>query len=337
MIDPKNFERSINGKETRLLQLKNDQGLEVMVSNYGARIISLVFNGLNVTPGFPSLDAYASAVAPYHGATIGRYANRIAKGKFTVSGEDYVLPINNPPNHLHGGPQGFYCQVWEVENSYQNSLVLSYISEDGEEGYPGTVKVSVSYSLSATNELIIEYTARTSAPTPFNITNHAYFNLNGEGTILNHQLQINADHFTPVDETLIPTGELKKVEGTPFDFTTPKRIGEHIESDEEQVKIGGGYDHNFVLNKETAALSFAAKAVGDKSGIVMEVYTEEPGMQLFSGNFEATKGDASTFRNTFCLETQHFPDSPNQPGFPNTILAIGETFGSKTVYKFSGL
>ncbi|HZH66738.1 MAG TPA: aldose epimerase family protein [Flavisolibacter sp.] len=337
MIDPKNFERSINGKETRLLQLKNDQGLEVMVSNYGARIIRLDYNGLNVTPGFPSLDAYASAVAPYHGATIGRYANRIAKGKFTVSGEDYVLPINNPPNHLHGGPQGFYCQVWEVENSYQNSLVLSYISEDGEEGYPGTVKVSVSYSLSATNELIIEYTARTSAPTPFNITNHAYFNLNGEGTILNHQLQINADHFTPVDETLIPTGELKKVEGTPFDFTTPKRIGEHIESDEEQVKIGGGYDHNFVLNKETAALSFAAKAVGDKSGIVMEVYTEEPGMQLFSGNFEATKGDASTFRNTFCLETQHFPDSPNQPGFPNTILAIGETFGSKTVYKFSGL
>jgi aldose 1-epimerase len=337
MIDPKNFERSINGKETRLLQLKNDQGLEVMVSNYGARIIRLDYNGLNVTPGIPSLDAYASAVAPYHGATIGRYANRIAKGKFTVSGEDYVLPINNPPNHLHGGPQGFYCQVWEVENSYQNSLVLSYISEDGEEGYPGTVKVSVSYSLSATNELIIEYTARTSAPTPFNITNHAYFNLNGEGTILNHQLQINADHFTPVDETLIPTGELKKVEGTPFDFTTPKRIGEHIESDEEQVKIGGGYDHNFVLNKETAALSFAAKAVGDKSGIVMEVYTEEPGMQLFSGNFEATKGDASTFRNTFCLETQHFPDSPNQPGFPNTILAIGETFGSKTVYKFSGL
>ena len=337
MIDPKNFERSINGKETRLLQLKNDQGLEVMVSNYGARIIRLDYNGLNVTPGFPSLDAYASAVAPYHGATIGRYANRIAKGKFTVSGEDYVLPINNPPNHLHGGPQGFYCQVWEVENSYQNSLVLSYISEDGEEGYPGTVKVSVSYSLSATNELIIEYTARTSAPTPFNITNHAYFNLNGEGTILNHQLQINADHFTPVDETLIPTGGLKKVEGTPFDFTTPKRIGEHIESDEEQVKIGGGYDHNFVLNKETAALSFAAKAVGDKSGIVMEVYTEEPGMQLFSGNFEATKGDASTFRNTFCLETQHFPDSPNQPGFPNTILAIGETFGSKTVYKFSRL
>ncbi|MDB5208084.1 MAG: galactose mutarotase [Flavisolibacter sp.] len=337
MLDPKNFERTINDKQTRLLVLKNDKGLEVTISNYGARIISLVFNDVNVIPSFPSLDAYASAIAPYHGATVGRYANRIAKGKFTLNGEDYSLAINNPPNHLHGGPVGFYRQVWDVENEFQNSLVLSYISEDGEEGYPGTVKVSVSYSLSAKNELVIEYTARTNAATPFNITNHAYFNLNGEGTILNHQLQINADSFTPVDKTLIPTGELKKVQGTAFDFTTSKRLGEHITTDEEQIKIGGGYDHNFVLNKEEEPLSFAAKAIGDKSGIVMEVFTEEPGIQLFSGNFEATKGDASTYRNTFCLETQHFPDSPNQPTFPNTILEVGEIFTSKTIYKFSGL
>lgn len=335
MNDPQNFERTINEKETRLILLKNDKGLEVAISNYGARIISLVFNGVNVTPDFPSLDAYASAVAPYHGATIGRYSNRIAKGKFTLNGEDYSLAINNPPNSLHGGPGGFHSQVWEVENSFQNSVVLSYVSEDGEEGYPGTVKVSVSYSLSANDELIIEYTARTTAPTPFNITNHAFFNLNGEGTILNHQLQISADRFTPVDDTLIPTGELKKVAGTAFDFTSSKRIGEHINDDEEQMKIGGGYDHNFVLSKEDEPLSLAAKAVGDKSGIVMEVFTEEPGIQLFSGNFEATKGDASTYRNTFCLETQHFPDSPNQPHFPNTILEIGETFTSKTIYKFS--
>jgi aldose 1-epimerase len=336
-MDPKNFERDIDGKQTRLLTLKNDKGLEVMISNYGARIISLHFDGVNVTPGFPSLDAYASDIAPYHGATVGRYANRIADGKFTLNGRDYSLPTNNTPNHLHGGPNGFHSQVWEVENSYQNSVVLSYLSEDGEEGYPGEVKVSVSFSLSPMNELIIDYTARTNAATPFNITNHAFFNLNGEGTILNHQLQINAHHFTPVDATLIPTGEFKKVEGTAFDFTVSKTLGQHINNDEEQIKIGSGYDHNFVLDKKTEGLSSAAKAIGDKSGIVMEVFTEEPGIQLFSGNFEATKGDASTFRNTFCLETQHFPDSPNHPGFPNTILSVGESFSSKTVYKFSRL
>ncbi|MDQ6610038.1 MAG: galactose mutarotase [Bacteroidota bacterium] len=333
--NPKNFERSINGKQTKLLSINNKKGLKAVISNYGARIINLVFNSINVTPGYPSLDAYASAVAPYHGATIGRYANRIANGKFCLNGTDYLLPINNPPNHLHGGPQGFYSQVWEIENSFQNSLVLSYISEDGEEGYPGMVKVSVSFTVSENNELIIEYTARTNADTPFNITNHAFFNLNGGGTILNHQLQINAGKFTPVDSTLIPTGELKEVEGTAFDFRTSKQLGEDINKNEEQIKIGGGYDHNFVLNKEDDILSFAAKAIGDKSGIIMEVFTEEPGLQFFSGNFEAIKGDPSTFRNTFCLETQHFPDSPNQPSFPSTIIKAGEIFTSKTIYRFS--
>lgn len=334
-MEAKNFERTINGKETKLILLKNKNGTEAAISNYGARIISLVFHGINVTPGYSSLDAYASPLAPYHGATIGRYANRIAKGRFAVGDNEYSLAINNPPNHLHGGPGGFHTQVWDVENSFQNSVVLSYFSEDGEEGYPGNLNVTVSYTLSETDELLIEYKARTNKRTPFNITNHAYFNLNGEGTILDHQLQINAGYFTPVDSTLIPTGELKKVEGTAFDFRELKRLGDDIDRDEAQVKTGGGYDHNFVLNKEEEPFSFAAKAVGDKSGIVMEVFTEEPGMQFFSGNFEAIKGDASTFRNTFCLETQHFPDSPNQPQFPDTILTFEQPFSSRTAYRFS--
>jgi aldose 1-epimerase len=335
MIKKENFERIINGKQTLLRSIKNGNGLEAIISNYGARIISLIFNGVNVTPGYPSLDEYSSAIAHYHGATIGRYANRIAKGKFNLEGQEHSLAINNPPNHLHGGPDGFHNQVWDIENEFQNSLVLSYFSKDGEEGYPGNLNVSVSYSLSEKNELIIEYKARTSSPTPFNITNHAFFNLNGKGTILDHQLQINADYFTPVNSTLIPTGELKKVEGTAFDFKAPKRIGEQIDNDEEQIKIGGGYDHNFVLAKKGKKLFLAAKAIGDKSGIVMEVFTEEPGIQLFSGNFEAIKGDASSFRNTFCLETQHFPDSPNHAAFPKTILKRRRNFTSKTIFAFS--
>lgn len=296
----------------------------------------LVFNGVNVTPAYPSLDAYLSPTeAPYHGATIGRYANRIAKGRFTLNEKIYSLPVNNAPNHLHGGPNGFHHQVWDVVEHKQDEIRLSYFSKDGEEGYPGDVTTTITYTLTDENELLIRYDAETTKDTPFNLTNHAFFNLNGDGNILHHHLQIAADYFTPVDATLIPTGVLQNVEGTAFDFRNAKRIGEDIDKDEEQLKRGGGYDHNFVLNKKTNELSFAAKAIGDKSGIVMDVFTTEPGMQLFSGNFEAVKGDASTFRNTFCLETQHFPDSPNQPQFPNTILKPGNTFSSTTIYKFS--
>lgn len=335
-LEPKNFERLINGKLTKLFSLKNSKGLEATVCNYGARIITLSFNGVNVTPAYPSLDAYFSpTVAPYHGATIGRYANRIAKGRFSLDGKEYNLPVNNSPNHLHGGPAGFHNQVWHLIRSKANEVMFSYFSDDGEEGYPGNLTVTVTYRLSDDNEWEISYTAKTTAPTPFNITNHAFFNLNGEGSILNHQLQINAGNFTPVDATLIPTGEIKPVEGTAFDFRTLKTIGEHIDSGEDQIKLGGGYDHNFVLNKEINELSFAGKAIGDKSDIVMEVFTTEPGIQLFSGNFEAVKGDTSTFRNTFCLETQHFPDSLNQPQFPDAILRPGGKFESKTIYKFS--
>lgn len=334
--DAKNFNRILNGKQVQLISLTNNKGLEATLTNYGARIISLVFDGVNVTPAYPNLEPYTQpTVAPYHGATIGRYANRIAKGKFSLDDKEYHLPVNNDANHLHGGPQGFHKQVWEIENRFQNSAVFSYLSRDGKEGYPGEVAVSVSYTLTPANELLIEYRATTSKATPFNITNHAFFNLNGSGSILNHRLQINADSFTPVDETLIPTGSLQAVDETAFDFRTLKKIGDDIDKAEEQIRIGGGYDHNFILNKADDSLSFAGKAIGDGSGIVMEVFTTEPGMQLFSGNFEAVKGDASTFRNTFCLETQHFPDSPNQPPFPNTILSPGEIFSSKTIYKFS--
>lgn len=335
-IDPKNFERTIDGKQTRLFSISNKKGLEAVICNYGARIITLHYNDVNVTPAYPSLDAYLSpTIAPYHGATIGRYANRIAKGKFAIDGTEYSLPINNTPNHLHGGPQGFHTRVWAIERTKDSEITLTLFSKDGEEGYPGNLNVTVTYSLSNENELAISYTAKTDAETPFNITNHAFFNLNGEGSIVNHELQINAYRFNPVDETLIPTGELKEVAGSAFDFRKVKLIGQDIDNEEEQIKVGGGYDHNFVLNKSGEELSFAAKTIGDKSGIVMETYTTEPGIQLFSGNFEAVKGEASTFRNTFCLETQHFPDSPNHAHFPSTILKPGDVFSSKTIYKFS--
>lgn len=334
--DKKNFERSIDGKPAKLIFLKNNKGLEASLSNYGARIISLTFNGVNVTPAYPSLDAYLSpAVAPYHGATVGRYANRIAGGRFAIDGKEYSLPVNNAPNHLHGGPEGFHRQVWNVVRTRGHEVTFYYFSGNGEEGYPGNLGLTVTYTLTDDDSIRIDYAAETTEATPFNVTNHAFFNLNGEGSVLGHQLQINADRFTPVDAALIPTGVLQNVDGTPFDFRNAKPIGSDINKAEEQLNIGGGYDHNFVLNKGGSELSLAAKATGDKSGIVMECYTTEPGLQLFSGNFEAVKGDASTFRNTFCLETQHFPDSPNHLPFPNTLLKPGEKFASTTVYKFS--
>ena len=330
-----NFERFIDGKQVKLFTIGNSQGLSASLSNYGARIITLEYNGINVTPAYFSLDDYMSpTIAPYHGATIGRYANRIANGKFNLNGKEYSLPVNNAPNHLHGGPYGWHRQVWQIEKREENEMRFLLLSKDGEEGYPGDVVVTVTYTVTDKNELIISYTSKTDAPTPFNITNHAFFNLNGSGSVLNHQLQINADRFNPVSASLIPTGELQKVEGSAFDFRELKPIGKDIDNNDEQIKIGGGYDHNFVLNKNDA-LSFAAKAIGDQSGIVMEIFTTEPGLQLFSGNFEAVKGDPSTFRNTFCLETQHFPDSPNQPHFPSTILKPGEEFRSQTIHMFS--
>jgi aldose 1-epimerase len=331
---PANFETTIDGKEVKPVFIQNSKGLRAMICNYGARLISLHYNKVNVIVSFPTLQDYYMPPKFYHGATIGRYGNRIRNGEFKLNDTIYTLPVNNGPNHLHGGPKGFHNQVWEITTQKENSVTLHYFSKDGEEGYPGNLNVIVTYTTTEDNALEISYSATTDAATPVNLTNHAYFNLNGGGTVLNHQLQINADRFTPVDETLIPTG-IEPVEGTAFDFRALKKIGQDINSDEEQIRIGGGYDHNFVLNKEGEnELTFAAKAIGDQSGIVMETFTEQPGVQLFSGNFPE-EVLPNSFRTSFCLETQHFPDSPNHPDFPSTILEVGQIYSSKTIYKFS--
>jgi aldose 1-epimerase len=251
-----------------------------------------------------------------------------------MDGTTYTLPVNNGSNHLHGGPKGFHFQVWEITEQSEDSVTLHYLSKDGEEGYPGNLDVFVTFTATEEDALEIRYKATTDAATPVNLTNHAYFNLNGGGTALNHQLYINADNYTPVDENLIPTG-IESVEGTAFDFRTAKELGRDIKKEEAQIRIGGGYDHNFVLNKEgDNSLSLAARAVGDTTGIVMEAWTEEPGVQLFSGNFPE-EVLPNSFRTSFCLETQHFPDSPNQPEFPSTVLKASQTFTSRTIYRFS--
>lgn len=328
-----NFETTIDAKEVTLVEIQNNSRLRAAISNYGARLINLVYDDVNVIVSFDKLEEYFKPPVFYHGATIGRYGNRIKNGTFKLNGMVYTLPVNNGPNHLHGGPNGFHNQVWEFTEQKQNSVTLHYLSENGEEGYPGNLDVYVTFTITAEDALEILYKATTDSATPVNLTNHAYFNLNGGGTALNHELRINASHYTPVDENLIPTG-IEPVEGTAFDFRLPKLLGEDIDSKEEQIRIGGGYDHNFVLNKEGEGLSLAARAVGDKTGIAMEAFTTEPGVQLFSGNFpEEVLPDS--YRTSFCLETQHFPDSPNNPSFPDTILEKGQAFTSMTIYKFS--
>jgi len=325
--------------------LKNSNNVQATITNYGARITSVCIphqdNMVNVVTGFNSIDEYVKATAPYYGATIGRYANRIARGTFVLNGQTYHLPINNGPNTLHGG-NGFYDKIWETGQVTENSIELTYHSADGEEGFPGNLTAKVTFELNENNELHINYEAETDADTVINLTNHSYFNLNGVGSgpITDHLMEIDAEYFTPVDKTQIPTGEIAAVKGTPFDFCNAVAIGERINSDDEQLKIGNGYDHNYVLNKTSeGTLDFAAKVTGDITGISMEVYTTEPGMQFYSGNFmdgtNVFKGGAKDdFRTAFALETQHFPDSPNKPAFPNTVLKPGEVFRSETVYKF---
>ena len=343
------FQKTIDGKVTNLYLLKNDQ-IKVYITNYGGRIVSLLTPDRSgqigdVVLGFKSIDNYLSANGPYHGALIGRVGNRIAKGKFKLGSETYSLPINNNENHLHGGPEGFNNQVWEVKAADDSSITMNYFSSDGEMGYPGNLDVEVMYSLNDENELLITYKAITDKSTPVNLTNHAFFNLAGEanGTINDHLLKLNADHFTPVDKTLIPLGENRSVEGTPFDFRTPKTIGRDLNLQETdlQMEYGGGYDHNFVLNKEKdGEMSLAAYVIDPKSGRRMDIFTEEPGIQFYGGNFMdgsdiGKYGKKFLYRESFALETQHFPDSPNQPSFPNTILNPGEVYQSKSVYKFS--
>lgn len=342
------FEKTIDGKKTHLFVLKNNKNVQVAITNYGGRVVSLLVPDkdgkmVDVVNGFDNVDDYTKGGDTYFGALIGRYGNRIAKGKFTLDGKTYTLAINNAPNALHGGPKGFSRVVWDARQTSPNQLELTYLSKDGEEGYPGNLHVKVTYTLTGDNDLEIDYEATTDKKTVVNLTNHTFFNLNGEGsgTINNHLLQINADAFTPVDSTLIPTGKFQPVEGTPFDFRKPTAIGSRINENHEQLKYGKGYDHNFVISKtKSTVLKRAATVVGDKSGIVMDVLTKEPGLQFYGGNFldgshQLNNGTKDEHRTAFCLETQHFPDSPNQSSFPSTVLNPGETYRTTTVYKFT--
>ncbi len=341
------FEKTINGKQTDLYILKNKKNMEAAITNYGGRVVGLIVpdkdgNSTDVVVGFDNVEAYTQGADTYFGATIGRYGNRIAKGKFTLDGHEYTLPINNAPNSLHGGPLGFSRVVWDAKQISPSELELTYVAKDGEEGYPGNLNVKVTYTLTDENELKIAYHATTDKATVVNLTNHSFFNLNGEGsgTVNNHFLQINADSYTPVDSTLIPTGKIESVKGTALDFTKSVTIGSRIDADDQQLKFGQGYDHNYVIaNKKLDALKKVAIVEGDKSGIVMEVYTVEPGIQFYGGNFmdgthKLKGGKTDERRSALCLETQHFPDSPNQPAFPSTVLKPGQTYQTTTVYKF---
>ncbi len=328
------------------ITLTNTNGLKATITPYGGKVISLYVpdkegNLADVVLGYDSASQYPSG-NPYFGALIGRYSNRIGKGQFTMDGTTYQLETNNGANALHGGPGGFHNVVWDVVEIKPNSIALAYTSADGEEGYPGTLQAKVIYTLTDDNELSIEYEATTDQPTIVNLTHHSFFNLVGEGVgdILNHELQIIADTFTPVDEGLIPTGELKPVAGTAFDFNKPTAIGARINQQDVQLKYGKGYDHNWVLKREGTGLSLAAVVTEPTTGRVMEVWTTEPGLQFYSGNFlNGTEGGKAgkqyQFRTGFCLEAQHFPDSPNKPEFPSTVLRPGQTYNQKTVYRFS--
>jgi aldose 1-epimerase len=332
----------VDGKDVFLYTLTNKNGHEVAVSNYGATITSWVTPDKfgrqgNIVLGFDSIGGYL-ALPPYFGATIGRYSNRIANGRFTIGTETFTVATNNGDNHLHGGHKGFDKVIWDASPSIKDTacVAMSYLSKDGEEGYPGNLQVTVSFTLTDDNELLIEYGAETDKATVVNLTNHSYFNLTGDifNTILDHTLQVNADNYTPVDTGQIPTGEIMPVANGPFDFLQPHTIGERLHA------TGGGYDHNFVLTRKSSGLELVATLSDSISGRTLEVYTSEPGMQLYTGNFldgscKTSDGKAINRHTALCLETQHFPDSPNQPGFPSTLLLPGEKFETATKYKIT--
>lgn len=341
------FNQIINGETVSLYIIKNKNGMAAAITNFGATLVSLIVNDkygelIDVVVGFDTLSEFTEKNnSAYFGATVGRYANRIANAKFGIDGVEYELAANNGINALHGGPKGFHCAIWEAKQLDENAIEFNYTSADGEEGFAGALKVKVVYTITNDNEIKIDFKATTDKKTVCNLTNHTYFNLNavGSGEVTNHLLMINANTFTPVDENLIPTGELAEVEGTPFDFRTAKTIGTAInDTDNIQIKRGGGYDHNFVLNKDAdGEMSHAATASADKSGITMKVFTTEPGIQFYSANFQPEnilKGLEHKGRAAFCLETQHFPDSPNQPSFPSTLLVPGDIYSTTTIYKF---
>lgn len=346
LVDENNFNQEIDGKKVSLFTLKNRNAVTIQITNYGGRITHLWTpdkdgSFADVVIGYDSLDEYLNSNEIYFGALIGRYGNRIAKGKFELNAEVYNLVTNNGENHLHGGIKGFNNVVWDARLLNEQKLELNYLSVDGEEGYPGNLEVKVVYTLTDDNELKIEYWATTDKATPINLTQHSYFNLKGAGNgdVNKHIMHINADAYTPVDEGLIPTGEVALVDGTPFDFRVPMAIGARLNEENEQLKFGGGYDHNWVLNKSESGLNYAAKVVEPNSGRTLEVYTNEPAMQFYGGNFmdgsdKGKGGKKFAYRGAFCLETQHYPDSPNQSDFPSTILNPEEEYYSICIYKF---
>ena len=347
-IDVKPFGKTPDGRQVRLYTLANANGLKADIMTYGAIVTSLMVPDKDgrmddIVLGYDQLAGYMKET-PYFGAIVGRYGNRIGKGTFTLDGVTYTLATNNGENHLHGGIKGFDKVVWDDEPVWKPDAVgvrLTYLSEDGQEGYPGNLTSTVTYLLTNDNELRIEYEATTDRATPVNLTQHGYFNLTGGARDnLGHKLMLNADTFTPVDEGLIPTGELRDVEGTPMDFTQATPIGERIDDDDLQLKHGGGYDHNWVLNKDASGMTLAAKVVEPTTGRVMKVYTTEPGIQFYAGNFldgtlTGKGGIVYKHRWGLCLETQHYPDSPNKPGFPSTILRPGEKHETTTIYRLS--
>ncbi len=341
------FGTAPDGTPVDLYTLRNSSGMEARIMTYGGIIVSLKVPDKDgklgdVVLGYDNLDSYVKN-SPYFGAMIGRYGNRIAKGHFTLDGKEYTLAVNNGPNSLHGGLKGFDKRNWKATTRQSQDgaqLVLDYTSPDGEEGYPGTLKVTAVYTIMRDNALRLEFTATTDKDTVVNLTQHSYFNLAGKGTILGHIVTIPADKFTPVDSTLIPTGELRPVEGTPFDFRTPTAIGARIDQDDQQLKFGGGYDHNWVINKEMGKLDLMAKVYEPESGRVLDIFSTEPGLQFYSGNFldgtiTGKYGWTYQHRSAIAMEPQHFPDSPNKPEFPTTELKPGETYHHTMMYRFS--
>ena len=348
-LNREKFQKEINNKSTDLYIPKNAAGMEVAVTNYGCAILSIMIpdkNGKydNIILGHDSIESVVNSPEPFLNTVIGRYGNRIAKGKFTLFGEEHQLTINNGPNSLHGGPTGFHARVWDADQIDEKTVVFTYTSADGEEGFPGNLEVEMTYSLEDdTNALIIEYRATTDKATVINLTNHGFFNLSGitnpTPSIENHTVTINADFYVPIDDVSIPTGEILKVDNTPMDFREPYAIGERINEDFEQLKFGSGYDHCYVLNKtEAGALDLAATCSCAKSGRIMEVYTSEAGVQLYTGNwlngFEGAHGATFPARSGICFEAQCFPDTPNKPHFPSAVLLPGDEYQQITIYKF---
>lgn len=345
-LNRENFQTTIGGKKTDLFILANAAGIEICATNFGARIVSWLApdrdgNLADIVLGHDGIAEYIAAPDSYFGSAIGRYGNRIAGGAFTLDGIEYRIPINNGGNALHGGPIGFESRVWDARQTGGAEVEFHLLSEDGDQGFPGNLDVTMVYALTNDNELKITYRATTDKPTVVNLTHHSFFNLRGAGggSINDHIMMINADSYTPVTKALIPTGEIAPVAGTPLDFRQPAAIGARVDAASEQLENSGGYDHNWVLNKSGDSPQLAARVVEPQSGRTLEVFTTEPGIQFYAGNFLDGKtrgkgGKTYGYRTAFCLETQHFPDSPNRKNFPSTVLRPGETYAQTCVYKF---